>query len=80
MRPFVRIPRELAIPFEMKGNPPTSTGRPFLSLHLKCCNVYLRIYANAAGNAYVGWCPRCAAAVRIPIVEQGGSNSRIFTT
>jgi len=56
------------------------TGRPFLSVHLKCCNVYQRIYPNAAADAYVGWCPRCAAAVRVPIVNEGGSNQRFFST
>ena len=56
------------------------TGRPFISVYLKCCHVYQRIYVNAAGDAYTGWCPRCAVAVRVPIVKEGGSSSRMFTT
>jgi len=53
-------------------------SRPFVGIHLKCCNTYVRAYANHDRSAYVGWCPRCAAAVRIPIVKEGGSNSRFF--
>jgi hypothetical protein len=52
--------------------------RPFVGVHLKCCHTYIRAYANHDRSAYVGWCPRCAAAVRIPIVEHGGSTSRFF--
>ncbi|QDT51096.1 hypothetical protein [Symmachiella dynata] len=63
-----------------KPKPSAATGRPFLSVHLKCCNVYQRIYPNAAGDAYAGWCPRCATAIRVPIVENGGSSTRFFTT
>ncbi len=62
------------------GSPaPAGPGRPFLSVHLKCCHVYLRIYPNAAGEAFVGWCPRCAAQVRVPIVAAGGSTGRLFS-
>ncbi len=63
----------------MDEKPSSAAGRPFLSLHLKCCHVYVRIYPNVAGDAYVGNCPRCAAPVRVSIVEEGGSSSRIFT-
>jgi hypothetical protein len=52
--------------------------RPFVGVHLKCCNVYVRAYANADGTAFVGWCPRCAAPVRVAIVASGGSDSRFF--
>ena len=55
-----------------------SQGRPFVGVQLKCCNVYLRVYANEAKDAFVGWCPRCATPVRIPIVKEGGSTSRFF--
>ena len=58
---------------------PDKAERPFVGIHLKCCNVYVRAYANAAQNAFVAWCPRCAAPVRVPIVKEGGSTSRFFT-
>lgn len=45
---------------------------------MKCCNRYVRAYLNAAGNAYVGWCPQCAAQVRFRIVKEGGSRNRFF--
>lgn len=52
--------------------------RPFVGVHMKCCNVYVRVYVDADNSAFVGWCPRCAAQVRIPIVETGGSTDRFF--
>lgn len=55
-----------------------STQRPFVGVHLKCCNTYARLYVNAAGDAFAGWCPRCAMPVRVPIVKDGGSTSRFF--
>jgi hypothetical protein len=45
---------------------------------MKCCNVYIRAYANASKDAFVGWCPKCCAPVRVPIVEEGGSTDRFF--
>lgn len=56
-------------------NPPE---RPFLGVHLRCCNVYTRLYLNAAKEAYVGWCPRCAKQVRVAVVKEGGSTGRFF--
>jgi len=55
-----------------------SRERPFLGVLLRCCNVYSRLYVNAEGDAYVGWCPRCAKRVRVDIVEEGGSDQRFF--
>ena len=52
--------------------------RPYLGVHFECCNIYLRIYRNRAGTAYVGNCPRCGKPVRINI-GRGGSSSRFFT-
>lgn len=56
----------------------TSHPKPFLGVHMKCCNAYVRAHLNAAGNAYVGWCPRCASQVRIRVVKEGGSRGRFF--
>ncbi|WP_166824991.1 hypothetical protein [Thalassoroseus pseudoceratinae] len=59
---------------------PNANGKPFLGLHLRCCNVYTRIYINAQKDAFAGWCPRCARPVRVEISNDGsGSNSRMFS-
>lgn len=65
----------------MASDEPLQSGqpRPFVGVHLKCCNVYVRVYVNQAGNAYVGRCPRCGVPVRIPIVSEGGSTSHFFS-
>ena len=60
------------------SRPSQPSPKPFLGLHLQCCNVYVRIYPTAAGDAYAGFCPRCAAQVRVPIVKEGGSRDRFF--
>jgi hypothetical protein len=58
----------------IKPNP----ERPFLGVLLRCCNIYTRLYLNAAQDAYVGWCPRCAKQVRAEVVQEGGSNQKFF--
>jgi len=58
--------------------PPQGTQKPFLGVHMKCCNLYVRAYINVEGKAYIGWCPRCAAQVRIDITQDGGSTDRFF--
>lgn len=58
--------------------PPTGTPQ-FVGIHMKCCNVYVRANINHAKDAFVGWCPRCCAQVRIPIVHEGGSKGRFFS-
>lgn len=63
------------MPDPPSSNPPE---RPFVGVYLKCCNTYVRLYINHAGNAYAGWCPKCATPVRVPIVAEGGSESRFF--
>jgi hypothetical protein len=52
--------------------------RPFVGVLMKCCRTYARAYLNAKQDAFVGWCPRCAAKVEIEAVEEGGSTSRFF--
>lgn len=58
--------------------PPPEGARPFVGIHMRCCNVYVRAYPNAQKDACVAWCPRCCAPVRVPIVEEGGSSNRFF--
>ena len=58
--------------------PQSGQNRPFVGVHMKCCNMYVRAYVNQMRDAYVGWCPRCAAQVRIEIVKEGGSSDRFF--
>jgi hypothetical protein len=52
--------------------------RPHVGVKMNCCNVYIYAYVNAQKEAFVGWCPKCARQVRIPIVKEGGSTSRVF--
>lgn len=57
----------------------TKEKRPFLGIHFRCCNVYVRVYKNHAGTAYEGHCPKCGKRVAVPI-GQGGSSQRFFET
>lgn len=66
---------------QQQGEPSQDRGgtgsRPFLGIRFKCCRTYARIYQNDAMTAYQGRCPKCHAAVSVPIGE-GGSSSRFF--
>lgn len=55
----------------------SSKSRPWLGVRFECCQVYTRIYRNRAGTEYTGWCPRCGAAVRVPI-GPAGTHARFF--
>jgi hypothetical protein len=52
-------------------------SRPFLGVMFECCSVYVRIYKNREGTAYVGHCPKCAKRIAIRI-GAGGSDNRFF--
>src|SRR5690606_16899439 len=62
----------------MTTPPKLPEERPFLGVHLRCCNLYARLYLNAAKDACVGWCPRCAKQVRADVVAEGGSTGRFY--
>jgi len=66
------------VPSQPDAQSDSNNARPFVGIHMQCCNVYIRAYANASQDAFVGWCPRCCAPVRVPIVEEGGSTDRFF--
>ena len=51
--------------------------RPFVGVHFTCCNVYVRIYRNAAGTHYRGRYPKCGVAVTLA-VGAGGTDARTF--
>ncbi len=52
-------------------------SRPYLSILFACCHVYQRVYRDAAGQYYVGRCPRCGRQIQFR-VGQGGTSQRFF--
>lgn len=52
--------------------------RPYIGMLFRCCQIYLRVYLNRAGDAYVGHCPRCAARIAVKM-SPTGSNARFFS-
>jgi hypothetical protein len=61
-----------------KGNRGRKTGRSFVGVQFKCCDVYVRVYVNRDETAYEGNCPKCAKPVRLQI-GPGGTDARFFT-
>ena len=67
------------LPTGKPSRPTEATSmRPFLGIHFACCQVYSRIYINAAGAAFEGRCPRCARPVTVRIGPDG-TDDRFFT-
>jgi len=62
----------------MNDNSDAPRPRPFVGVLMKCCRTYVRAYLNKTQDAFVAWCPRCGAQIRIAAVEEGGSTSRFF--
>lgn len=56
----------------------SAVGRPFVGIRFACCEVYVRVYINRQGTAYVGHCPRCSKKVTLK-VGPGGTDARFFT-
>ena len=70
--------RHLDLSSEVPTDRQQGEGRPFLGVHFTCCDAYSRVYPNRDSTAYVGYCPRCAKRLSIPI-GPGGTDSRFFT-
>jgi hypothetical protein len=51
--------------------------RPHIGIIFKCCRIYSRIYLNKKGDAFVGWCPKCAAKLEVK-VSPTGSKGKFF--
>lgn len=61
-----------------KGKEEKATDRPHIGVVFRCCRIYSRIYLNRKGDAFVGWCPKCAGKMEIR-VSPTGSRERFFT-
>jgi hypothetical protein len=59
-------------------NKKTDAPRPHIGILYKCCHIYARIYLNKKGDAFVGWCPKCAAKLEVK-VSPTGSSRKFFT-
>lgn len=52
-------------------------ARRFVGIYFACCGVYSRVYVNAEGTAYVGYCPRCCGRVELEVGPHG-TTQRFF--
>lgn len=50
--------------------------RRFIGVVCDCCHVYIRLYLNRQGTAYVGTCPKCQQPVTV-MVGQEPQSSRV---
>jgi len=57
--------------------PEQKERRKFIGVKFNCCGIYVRVYANKEGTAYVGRCPKCFRPVKFKIGE-GGTDHRFF--
>jgi hypothetical protein len=57
--------------------PTSSFNRKYISVMFDCCQVYSRIYINPEGTGYFGRCPKCLAAVKA-IIGENGTSARTF--
>lgn len=54
-------------------------GRRYIGVMFDCCRVYVHVYKNRIGTAYVGWCPRCGRRVEAKCGHGAqGTDQRIF--
>jgi hypothetical protein len=73
----VELTSSAAAPAQDAAQTGAAAGRPYISVHFACCNVYLRVYRSPDGAAYRGRCPKCGRAVTFA-VGQGGTDARVF--
>ncbi len=52
-----------------------SRRREFIGVLFRCCGTYSRVYVNASGKAFVGWCPKCTEKVEFKISPYGSRSS-----
>jgi hypothetical protein len=55
-----------------------TSKRPHIGVIFKCCRIYYRIYLNKKGDAFIGWCPKCASKMEVK-VSPTGSESIFFS-
>lgn len=67
----------VSLPQPAEQDRTTLRGRPWLAVRWRCCNVYSRVYRNAAGTAYDGRCPTCGRPIHLR-VGPNGTNCRFF--